>query len=67
MAAGGSAWNAAEAGPDVQFIYMLLGFLSYKAAVLDQAYRALKAVTIYAAPTVERPVIKDLPDIDQPY
>ncbi len=67
IAAGGSAWNAADAGPDVQFIYVLLGFMSYKVAVLDQAYKALKKVTIWAEVPVERPVLKDLPDIDQPY
>ena len=67
LAAGGAAWNASDAGPDVQFIYVLLGFLSYKAAVLDQAYKALKRVTIFAAPPVERPVLKELPDIDNPY
>ncbi len=67
LAAGGSAYNASDVGPDIQFIYVLLGFLSYKAAVLDQGYKALKAVTLYAAPASDRPVLKDLPDIDSPY
>ena len=67
LAAGGSAWNGMELGPDVQFIYVLLGFMSYKVAVLDQAYKALKAVTLYAQVDTNRPVIKDLPDIDAPY
>ncbi len=67
LAAGCSAWNAADVGPDAQYIYVLLGFLSYKVAALDQAYKALKAVTLYAPQVAERPVLKDLPDIDRPY
>ena len=65
IAAGGSAWNAADVGPDLQYVWVLVGFLSYKVAVLDQAYKALKAVTIYAPQVSERPVLKDLPDIDE--
>ena len=64
IAAGGSAWNAADVGPDLQYVWVLVGFLSYKVAVLDQAYKALKKVTIYA-PVSDRPVLKDLPDIDE--
>ena len=68
IAAGGSAWNAADVGPDLQYIWVLLGFRSYKVAVLDQGYKALKAVTLYAPKTSDRPVLKDLPDItDKPY
>ena len=48
----------------MQYIWVLVGFLSYKVAVLDQAYKALKKVTIYA-PASDRPVLKDLPDIDE--
>jgi len=32
--------------------------------VLDQAYKALRKVTIYA-PVSDRPVLKDQPDIDE--
>ena len=49
-------------GPDLQWIWVLVGFLSYKVAVLDQGYKALKAVTLYDKPS-DRPVLKDLPDI----
>lgn len=63
LAAGCSAWNDADVGPDVSYVYLLLGFLSYKVAALDQAYRALKSVTLYATPT-ERPTLAELPDID---
>ncbi len=66
LAAGCSAWNKADAGPDFQYVYVLLGFLSYKVAALDQAYKALKKVTLYADPAPERPVLPDLPDIDSP-
>jgi hypothetical protein len=59
-------WNDADLGPDVSFVYMLLGFLSYKVAALDQTYRALKTVTLYAAPSVERPTLAELPDIEDP-
>jgi hypothetical protein len=62
IAAGGSAWNAADVGPDLQWIWVLVGFLSYKVAVLDQGWKALKAVTLYEKPS-DRPVLKDLPDI----
>ena len=45
-------------------MWVLVGFLSYKVAVLDQAYKALRKVTIYA-PVSDRPVLKDQPDIDE--
>ena len=63
LVVGCSAWNAADVGPDLQYIYVLVGFLSYKVAVLDQGYKALKAVTLYAPKTSDRPVLRDVPDI----
>jgi len=48
----------------LQPTYLLLGFLSYKAATLDAGWKALKAVTVYAAPDEARPTLPDLPDID---
>ena len=67
LAVGSTAWNDAhQAAEDVSYVYLLLGFLSYKVAALDQAYRALKQVTLYAAPVSERPILADLPDIEDP-
>ena len=67
MAAASTAWSDAhDAAADVSYVYLLLGFLSYKVAALDQTYRALKQVTLYAAPVVERPTLADLPDIEDP-
>jgi len=56
------AWNGADLGPDAQYAYVLLAFLSYKVAVLDQAWKALKAVTVFARPDSDRPVLLPLPD-----
>jgi len=58
MAAEVAAW------PGCQPTFMLLGFVSYKAAVLDAAYKALKAVTVYAAPDSGRPVLPELPTLE---
>ena len=67
LAVASTAWNDAhDAAADVSYVYLLLGFLSYKVAALDQTYRALKEVTLYAAPVVERPTLADLPDIEDP-
>lgn len=64
------AWNdLAASDPSLlparlQLPYLLLGLLSYKAAVLDQAVGALKAVTVYAAPDRGRPTLAALPELD---
>jgi hypothetical protein len=67
LAVASTAWNDAhDPAADVSYVYLLLGFLSYKVAALDQTYRALKQVTLYAAPVVERPTLAELPDIEDP-
>ena len=61
------SWNAAHEGDaqtQLRLIYVLLGFLCYKAAVIDQGVKALKAVTVYAPPASERPTLAPLPEID---
>jgi hypothetical protein len=66
LAAGTAVYNeSAAAAMAVQPVYLLLGFLSYKAAVLDAGWKALKAVTVYAGPDdAGRPRLAPLPDVD---
>jgi len=64
LAALSAAWAQDSSHAPVRLEYLLLGFLSYKAAALNEGFQALKRVTLYAAPETDRPVLPDLPSLE---
>lgn len=64
MAAGCSAWNSADLGPDILYFDVFICFFTYKVVVLDQGWRALKKVMLVKDDSPARPVIPKFDERD---